>query len=112
MKTHLDKEMASSARQLEEARHELETSRRQADELSSRLAQRNKQYQQLQRDYDSLRVRNAGNTRVSPALSPARSSVSGSWRPPPAVSPVTRRVSHVSQFVFKPVTPQPITDKR
>ena len=112
MKTHLDKEMASTSRQLEEARHELETSQRQAEELSSRLAQRNKQYQQLQRDYDALRVRNAGTARVSPALSPARP-LADTWRATPLQpSPVARRVSHVSQFVFKPVTPQPVTAKR
>ena len=112
MKEHLDKELASSSRQLEEARHELEASQRQADELSSRLAQRNKQYQQLQRDYDALRVRSAGTARLSPALSPTRLPPN-TWRATPQRSPaVSRRVSHVSQFVFKPVTPQPAAAKR
>ena len=112
MKTHLDKELASSTRQLEEARRELEASQRQADELSGRLAQRNKQYQQLQRDYDALRVRQAGAARsVSPAPSPVPP-LASAWRAAQQVSPVARRVSHVSQFVFKPVTPQPVTAKR
>ena len=97
-KEHLDRELASSSRQLEASQHQVE-------ELSSRLSQRNNQCRQLQREYDALRVR-TGAARLSPALSPARLPPN-TWRATPQTSPaVQRRVSHVSQFVFKPITPQ------
>lgn len=111
MKLHLDKELAASARQLSEAQRDLEAARRQADELSSRLAQRNKQYIQLQRDYDGLRVKTAGvHHRADGGCSPARATVRRA--PTPQLSPMPRRVSHISQFVFKPVTPQQLSGER